>query len=82
MPALDKLEVSRACLQSLLLGAALGVNGEVAVAQGALDHGDGVGALRLGVDALLRDDAGHVLEQTGKLHVALLLRNLHRKSLR
>ena len=72
------LEGSReACLQGLLLGAALWVDREMAVLQGALYHGDGVGPLRLWVDALLCYDARHILEQTRELHIPLLLRNLH-----
>jgi len=63
-------------LQRLLLGAALGVDGEVHVAQRALDHGERVRALRVRVDALVRQHAGHVLEERRKLQLALLVRDL------
>ena len=66
----------KARLQRLLLGAALGVDGEVYVAQRALDHGQRVRALRVRVDALVGQHARHVLKQRRKLQLPLLVRNL------
>ena len=63
-------------LQRLLLGAALGVYGEVHVPQRALDHGQRVRALRVGVDAFIGQHARHVLEQRRKLQLPLLVRDL------
>lgn len=64
----------------LLLDVALRVDRKVDVAQAALDEAHGVRPVRLGVYALFEDDRGDIAKALIKLHLALPLGHLRRRT--
>ena len=60
----------------LLLCALVGLHRKVEILHRLLDHRDGVRSLRLGVDALVGDDDGHLVERVARDHLPLPLADL------